>query len=242
MIAACRNAQGLELIDAGERAERALRGGDTLAVRADSIRGTGLGAEPPPVKPGRRRDARFQSPTRCDDHAPVLAPCVEYETACRLLGRVDEPARRHRSVVAQAEPIEAALVGRAPVERRVLVIAQHPHARRGELALRAGVKLEVEAGEVGGPDGCELRTVVRCRTDALDQAAGAVLDRLAGLLKLVRCVAQLGQSLQQILGGVAGFGGKHAEPLRWELSVRLRIRFDCATLTPNPSTPARPGV
>ena len=158
------------------------------------------------------------------------------------MARVDEPARRHRTVVAQAEPIKAALVGRAPVERGVLVVAQHPHARCGELALRAGVEVEVEAGEIGDPDGCELRTVVRCRTDACDQAAGAVLDRLARLLKLVRRVAQLDQSLQHILGGVAGFGGKHAEPLRWELSIRLRIRFDCATLTPNPSTPARPGV
>src|SRR5439155_1046148 len=124
-----------------------------------------------------------------------------------FLGR----ARGHRTVVAQAESIEASLVGRAAVERRVLVVTQYPHAGRGELALRAGVEVEVEAREVGGPHGRELRTVVRSRTDALDEAARVVLDGPRSVLELVRCIAQLGQGLQQILGGVAGLGGRHPD-------------------------------
>src|SRR5438876_3532153 len=182
-----------------------------LAVRAYGIRSTGFCRESPGVKPGRRRDVRFRSSAHRHEHAPVPAPGVEYETAYRLWGRVDEPARRHRTVVAQAESIEASLVGRAAVERRVLVVTQYPHAGRGELALRAGVEVEVEAREVGGPHGRELRTVVRSRTDALDEAARVVLDGPRSVLELVRCIAQLGQGLQQILGGVAGFGGRHPD-------------------------------
>src|SRR5207249_2660804 len=163
-------ARGQQFVATGERAGRARRGRDALAVRAYGIRSTGFGRESPGVKPGRRRDVRFRSSAHRHEHAPVPAPGVEYETAYRLWGRVDEPARRHRTVVAQAESIEASLVGRAAVERRVLVVTQYPHAGRGELALRAGVEVEVEAREVGGPHGRELRTVVRSRTDALDEA------------------------------------------------------------------------
>src|SRR5439155_1622422 len=86
--------------------------------------------------------------------------------------------------------------------------ARLPRPRR---ARRASVKVEVEAREVGGPHGRELRTVVRSRTDALDEAARAVLDGPRSVLELVRCIAQLGQGLQQILGGVVGFGGRHPD-------------------------------